>query len=85
MTDTQEELDVLVSDITEGADISEDVPSGLFRVGAQSMYCHVAMPISTARKEDTISKIIISASPNASILNWLPFHLLRVTGRAVNC
>lgn len=49
MTDSQEQLDALVSDIAQCADVSKDVVVALVAVGVASVDRHIAMPVPTVK------------------------------------
>lgn len=81
VTYSQEELDVLVSDIAQRADISKNAAVGLFCVRAEGVDCNIAMPIATA-KNKTKKSINSARSLTVHILQvaklyckWLYFCL----------
>ena len=48
VTDSKEQLDVFMSDVTEGAHVCENATVGLLSVGAEGMHRYIAMPVAAA-------------------------------------
>lgn len=53
MTRPQEQLDALVANVTQCADVGKNAVAGLIAVGEASMHCHIAMPITTESEWET--------------------------------
>ena len=51
MADTQEQLNALVSDVTECGDVCKNAAVRFVAVGAKRMHCNVSMPVATATRD----------------------------------